>query len=188
MKFSARIKLIVDGHPNAYVYQRPDCIFFSDSYATWVRVLFAEKAAGNAAAKAVLNMIWGLHCERERCVAVSRGGDSSLNIDGDIDVMERRADGGWRVKYFPDDKPPFHGEFPRVGPFLLAAGRERMAKMFESSRDKIVRIYNDGVVLAGDTLPADIQKNIGAGLGQLKVEKRGTATVQNVMNVKWQRE
>ena len=186
MKFSAKIKLIVDGHPNAYQYQRSDCLFFSDTYGTWVRILFAEKAAGNAAAKAVLNMIWGLHCERERCVAVSRGGSTTLNIDGDIDVMDRRDDGGWRVKYFPDGRPTFHGEYPRVGPFLLAAGRERMAKIFDCARDKIVRIYNDGVVLAGDTLPADIEKNIGVGLGQLKVEKRGAVTVQNVMNVHWE--
>ena len=98
MKFSARIRLIVDGHPNAYQYQCGDCLFSSDTYGSWVRILFTEKVAGNAAAEAVINMIWGLHCERERCMAVSRGGSPTLSIDGDIDVMECRGDavGGGR--------------------------------------------------------------------------------------------
>jgi len=82
----------------------------------------------------------------------------------------------------------FKGEYPRIAPFLLAAGRNLISKTIEPYKYCLKRVHTDGFVLkessAQDRL-ITVSENANTILGDLKFEKEGMCHVKNANQVIW---
>ena len=180
-KFGGTVELM-QGQPNAYTYERDSLHTFNALYGGYVDRLFKLKLAGNRTAKQALTAIWGLHCAKSRRETVAHP-DEDVFIDGEVTAMTP----GEKTILITSTDPdlPYVGEHPRVGPFLTALGRSKMATMLAPHVDRLVSVLCDGFALSGDDIPADLATKVGTDLGQLKVENRGTVHVSGCV-VRWE--
>ena len=170
------------GTPNAYIYERDALRTLNALYGGYVDRLFKLKLEGNRTAKQALTAIWGLHCAKSRRETVAQP-DEDVYIDGDVIAI---APGEKTILITSTDPDlPYIGEHPRVGPFLTAYGRMKMAVMLKPHAERLVSVLCDGFALSGDEIPADLAAKVGTGIGELKIENRGTVHV-NGCAVRWE--
>lgn len=158
------VQLIVDDSPNALIYT-DKCVQSQVLYKKYVKILFDLKQKKIDGAKEILNVIWGALCQVNKMNMII-GEDEEVEIreNREIISIQRVAGGKLRVEYYKNEQI-FSTDYARMGPFLLARGRERVARIAFKNRDSIKRIHTDSF-FSTKKLP----NKTGNNLGQLKYE------------------
>ena len=183
--------------PNALLYESKKNCQGSVIFGAYVEMLFNIKLVGGLAgiaAKRILNMLWGALCER-KIIYYEIGNNTNWTMDSRFEIQEGESIGhvipmgkeNWTVQCFRSDIL-FKGEYPRIAPFLLAAGRKLVSETIQPYKDHLKRVHTDGFILEEQQdahMMIQINDNAHKTLGQLKFEKEGICYVKNANKVKW---
>jgi len=184
---SGSITLSNDGLPNGLQYLGAH-VKAREVFEGYVNDLKPLKERGAPVGKKLLNMLWGALGQKQlkRVRLSEETADSELPA-GELIGCVPQEDGSVEYTFAPGPgEPRFRGPYPRWGPFITAAGRQRMVKMLLGAGvlDRVVRIYTDGFILSvpelkgcpANIIPrglAGIWKHVGTEFGQLRLEHRG---------------
>jgi len=150
--------------------------------------------------KKLLNMLWGALGQKQlKRVRLSEETSADQLPAGELIGCVPQEDGSVEYTFAPGPgEPRFRGPYPRFGPFITAAGRQRMAKMLLGAGvlDRVVRIHTDGFILSVPELKgcpaamippclAGIYKHVGQEFGQLRLEHRGQVGFQGLRKPHW---
>jgi hypothetical protein len=171
------IQLIQDGSVNALVYSRDKLLNSNQLFGKYIEILFDLKKKKIPRAKNILNMIWGILCEKRTQIKYVE--KELLEIDGDNDIKSIRPyHNGHYVDVYNRTKT-YRYPFARFEPFILAKGRIEISKIYEPYINNIVRVHTDGFYCTKKIE----YNNMGNELGQLKYEGFGQCKVVNNITV-----
>jgi hypothetical protein len=164
------VQLVIDGKPNAMLY--PKCVNAHLLFGDYISNLFPLKKK-NPLVKSMLNMLWGALCQRTKSFNSNNDKHEKDFADLEDDDIYPRGD-NMVIKTVQGYVHPH----ARVGYFLTAYGRCKMSKIVEPIKDTVFRIHTDGIYSTAETID-----NIGTGLGQIKLEKKGAFRIISINNI-----
>ena len=171
------IQLIQDGSVNTLLYSRDKLINSYQLFSKYIKVLFDLKKKSIPRSKNILNMIWGILCEKH--IQIKYVENDILEIDGNNDIKSIRPyHNGHYVDVYNRTKT-YRYPFARFEPFLLAKGRIEISNIYEPYVNKVVRVHTDGFYCTEKIK----YNNMGYELGQLKLEGFGQCKVINNITV-----
>ena len=164
------IKLIQDGKPNALLYSHDKLINCKKLFEEYVNILFPLKNKNIYLAKDLLNIMWGILCERK--LKTRKNGVKLRNIK--IQCNEKiyqilPLDGiekGELIRSY-DPSRIFKYRFGRLLPFILSQGRRKISKFIEPFVDDIVHVHTDSSIVTKEIKSKDI---INGVIGKMKYE------------------
>jgi len=145
-------------------------------------------------------MLWGALGQKVVTrVTIGEGLEVKDLPPGEMIGCQPQADGSVVYEFAPGPgEPRFKGPYPRWGPFITAAGRQRIVKMISGAGvlDRVVRIHTDGFILSvpelkgcpANIIPpclAGIWKSVRTEFGQLRLEHRGQVGFQGLRKPHW---
>jgi len=196
---SGSITLANDGLPNGLQYLGA-YVKCREAFEGYIRDLKPLKERGVPVGKKLLNILWGALGQKQlKRVRLSEETPASDLPAGELIGCVPQEDGSVEYTFAPGPgEPKFRGPYPRWGPFITAAGRQRIVKMILGAGvlDRVVRIHTDGFILSVPELkgcPANaippclvgIWKHVGQDFGQLRVEHRGQVGFQGLRKPHW---
>jgi len=196
---SGSITLANDGLPNGFQYLGAH-VKAREAFEGYVRDLKPLKERGAPVGKRLLNMLWGALGQKVVTrVRLSEETPADQLPAGELIGCVPQDDGSVEYTFAPGPgEPRFRGPYPRWGPFITAAGRQRMVKMILGAGvlDRVVRIHTDGFILSvpelkgcpANIIPpclAGIYKSVGTEFGQLRLEHRGQVGFQGLRKPHW---
>ena len=196
---SGSITLANDGLPNGLQYLGAH-VKAREAFEGYVRDLKPLKERGAPAGKRLLNMLWGALGQKQvKRVTLGEGLEAKDLPPGEMIGCQPQADGSVVYEFAPGPgEARFRGPYPRWGPFITAAGRQRMVKMVLGAGvlDRVVRCHTDGFILSvpelkgcpAATIPPCLQgiyKHVGTEFGQLRLEHRGQVGFQGLRKPHW---
>jgi len=196
---SGSITLANDGKPNGLQYLGAH-VKCREVFQGYVNDLKPLKERGTPVGKKLLNILWGALGQKQlKRVRLSEETPASDLPAGELIGCVPQEDGSVEYTFAPGPgEPRFRGPYPRWGPFITAAGRQRIVKMVLGAGvlDRVVRIHTDGFIISvpelkgcpANAIPpclAGIYKNVGQEFGQLRVEYRGQVGFQGLRKPHW---
>ena len=148
------IELILDGKPNAYVYNRDDLIGTRDIFISWLYKLskLKRKHPSNKLFKRSITSLWGCLCQANKITRTEQQiEDEKLDYDffGTpkyiVENLSYNADGTKYYELINREKPYLHN-LARIKASLTSFARIKTARIALMKLDKIVRIHTDGLV------------------------------------------
>ena len=143
----------------------------------------AETGEKATLVKAIRTNIWGSLSTRNTIYKTTR---QPLDIDGGNEIMEIQPRGEFlSVGYCKKDKY-YKYSYGRIGAFLTACCRKRMASMILPIIDNVYRVHTDSALCSGLS-DEFIQEHfkLGKELGDFGIDKQGTAHIKNANIVEW---
>ena len=155
------VNLIVDDEANALLYSKDrlngNKVFlgiFQTLYNIRDRSVFAKK---------ILNTVWGQLCAKKK---IRRTNYKPVNLESNDEVIELKPVGKrLHITYVKKDDY-FKYDYARLGTFLTARVRNKIAMTLYPYRDSIIKAHTDGFISKME-IPG---LNIGDQLGQWKVK------------------
>ena len=179
-KLGLNITLINDGEANCLLYQQgrlKGCSMFKNL----MDYLFDLKRQKIPFAKEIINVIWGMLCERRKCYRITRpDGDKEIHIDDAVVLGIIPTATGHRISYMKNDRPVFVHNYARLGVFLTSRVRLALGEVMYPHKENIYRFHTDGFITDKE-IP---EINVGESIGQYKL-KQGKCMIKNCMTVKW---
>lgn len=148
-----KITLTEDDEPNALLYSRDKLLTGSQMFGKYVKYLFElkqKKITGRA--KQILNILWGVLCERDLCnlksevIADDKKPTIELGKNKKHMFFKPWNDNQTIIKY-QDNDHVFKTDFARIKPFILAKGRTILSKLIEPCIDDVVLAHTDGFIV-----------------------------------------
>ena len=181
-KLGFQITLIQDEEANCLLYQQgrlKGCSMFKNV----MEYLFDLKQQKIPFAKEIINVIWGMLCEKRKCYRITRpDGDKEIHIDDAVIVGIIPTSTGHRIKYMKNDRPVFVHNYARLGVFLVSRVRLSLGETMYPHRENIYRFHTDGFV-SKVKIP---EISVGANIGQYKIAHQGKCIIKNCMRVMWE--
>ena len=140
------VTLICDEEPNALIYQRSDCLTGSQVFAPFVNKVFKIKNKKVFGANPILQSLWGILCQKNKIVMWAMQNNKEIVVFPDNRIEKIEVHGDDALLKMVNKAKAFKTNWARLGPFLLAKGRERMAKKIMNYADDVVRLHTDGVI------------------------------------------
>lgn len=172
------IELILDGRPNFANYKKR--INANHLFKAYIDGFYPHKAKinlltgkTNKLIKEMMNCLWGALGQRTKEFRNDEEGEIETDHPDNIYIYPRHGE-KMIIKTIKGFKRPF----ARIGPFITSTGRVRMSRIVEPYRDEVYRVHTDGFYTTADDV-----SNIGAGLGQLKLEKTGEYEINSLNDI-----
>ena len=181
-----KISLICDKQPNVLLYKKSDLVNGASVFAPYVNLLYLLKKNGCKPAKEMLNLLWGLLCQKNTTSKVLSREDNPI-IDEHFEILSIVPEGNHESKLnrfeYQNNDILFKTNYARLGPFLTAYCRTSISRIIEPFKSHIKRIHTDGFYLTKELTEEDIK--IGTELGQFKrdTKKTGNCIIKNVMQM-----
>ena len=180
-----KITIICDSQPNILQYNKSDLVNGASVFSSYVNLLYPLKKNGCKPAKEMLNLLWGLLCEKNTRHKIQSNDDKDDTRDNEklITICPIDKDSKFhRLEYINTDIL-FKTNYARLGPFLTAYCRTSISRVIEPFKSQIKRIHTDGFYLTNELTQKDIK--IGLELGQFKrdTKKTGLCIIKNVMQM-----
>ena len=171
-----KVDLIQDGKPNMLEYPRKThCITGSELFGKYVETIFELKKQGIKMAKNILNILWGLLCEKDDFhMKFNRNSEFQINDGMEMVNIVPINEDEYNINLAKKNKT-YKTPYARIAPFLLSNGRQKIANVIKPNIDKIVRVHTDGFVSK-----EKLEYKFGKELGDLKYE--GYCETVNVKN------
>jgi hypothetical protein len=162
------INLIQDNKPNSLIYSKDKLINSSRFFKEYIDLLYSLKEKKVPLAKELLNILWGILCERK--IKKQKTGQKEINITGNEKIyqicpLDGNEEHDLVATYVPEHY--FKYDFARLKPFILSKGRFKFSKFMEPFVDDIVRAHTDGIIATKKLVSNDIQEG---KLGKVKFE------------------
>lgn len=168
VKFALRqkysVELVQDGKPNFMFYSCEHRDSGFSIFRGFVDTLYALKKL-NPLAKQLLNILWGSMCEKEKIYLHGDCNftDDSFKICGEGDIFVEKVSTEYKLPS------------ARVGVFITAFGRCKLAEFISDFKDDVYRIHTDGVYVLGDSRQFEFSED----LGKFKLESEGNYEIVN---------
>jgi len=162
------IELIIDDQPNFLYYSRDSCLTGYEIFGRYVDKLFDLKQRKIPGSKAILNILWGALCEKNKKDfkhKIGKSDDMPTNIELNFikpDLFDKDAN---FISYTKLDDIYKHS-YARIMPFLLSKARRHMNEILRLYEDKVIRLHTDGCLFSQE--PKNIK--YGDKLGDLVFE------------------
>ena len=180
-KLELKIELIIDDEANCLLYQKgrvKGCSMFKNL----LNYLFDLKKQKVPFVKQLINIIWGMLCERRKCVQIARpDSDKDVHIDDATVLSVIPTATGHRIEYVKNDRPIFVHNYARMGVFLTSKVRQSLMMKMYPHREYIYRFHTDGFITDRE-IP---ELSVGSEIGQFKVAHQGKCKIHNCMKVEW---
>lgn len=169
LKRKYKVELIQDGHPNHLFYGSENresgyCLFRG-----FVDKLYHLKKK-NPLVKKLLNILWGTLCQKEK---IYHNGFDFSSIE---ELVENQHLPELINDTFIETKPIYKLPYARVGIFLTALARNRLADVIADDVNDIKRIHTDGFYTT--KIPEKVE--LSADIGKFKLECEGYMKVINM--------
>ena len=158
------VELIKDDKPNFLYYTRDKLITFGEVFNNYIDLLFPLKEKKVKFSKAILNILWGALCEKDKIKTFIT---DSFKMEEDEDILEIYPtinDDGHIIKTIKINNM-YKTSYARLGTFLTSQARRHMAKLALPHKDDIKRIQTDGFLIT-----KSIHNKKDVKLGELKYE------------------
>lgn len=166
-KLGLGVKLFIyeNNEPNALIYER-DCLINSNwLFDDYIMEMFKLKQKKIPGAKQIGNCLWGALCQKNYFQKVMKVEENyELPKNTTIYKMNPLDEDNFKIDYCYNHKV-FNTNYARLGPFLLAKGRELIIKTAILYKDNVKRIHTDSIT-------SDIKLPFihSTDIGQLKYE------------------
>jgi hypothetical protein len=180
-------ELAADGSPNAMEYDAKNLFYFGSSLVPVIKQLYALKSSNCAmVAKRILVTLFGvLGCKKpgnrlpKMIEELGEAPTAPLLVCGKHDRLMPAGDGRThRLTKWNG----FASRAARMAPFIPAAGKLLMTRAMRAVGGTVVYAHTDGMVVVGGDVEA---VTLGSGLGEWKIENRGTCEVVNCNRKTW---
>jgi hypothetical protein len=183
-KLKLKVQLIEDGQPNALVYTRNKLVNGNILFKKYVDTLFKLKQSGIPRAKAILNILWGVLCEKRTVELMYHSDvDNEVVIDDDEIITQMKPclfNPNRTLITIQKVNSYYKTDWARIAPFILAKGRQLLSQTIEPYQDSIKWMHTDGFI-SSEELPL----KLGSNLGDIKFEGFcDNCTVLNKLYVK----
>jgi len=164
------ITMIDDNHPNQLLYKRSDLVTGNQLFKPYFEYLFKLKDKKVPRAKAIINILWGALTQKNIIKMVIKNDDDKVvDIVGDKTVTKiyPRNDNETNIEFYKNDSL-FETNYGRIGPFVLARGRQLIRKFMKQGDPTLEHIHyahTDGFI---SSKKLDVQT--GNAMGSLKYE------------------
>lgn len=172
-RFNMKFELIIDGEPNAYVYEWKKFVKSKSIFKYWYADIISLKKQlpKNILVKMLSSSAWGHLSKRYKKVVDQCDLTDEMGFTDDfkfkiIDVVMHEDD-SLNYKIIDVNKPYKYNI--RLKPFITAYGRIRTARIALENLDNVVRIHTDGIVF---------DKPITTDLPNFIPEKKTTGLIQ----------
>ena len=180
-KLELGIELIIDDEANCLLYQKgrvKGCSMFK----YLLDYLFDLKKQKVPFSKQMINIIWGMLCERRKCIQIARpDSDKEVHIDDATVLSIMPTATGHRIEYVKNDRPIFVHNYARMGVFLTSKVRQSLMMKMYPHREHVYRFHTDGFITDRE-IP---ELPVGMEIGQFKVAHQGKCKIHNCMKVEW---
>lgn len=170
-----QIELIIDDEANALLYTTKRANG-SKHFRHLVYSLYELKPKSKLAKK-ILNAIWGSLCSRNKIKVTTQKEIDFKNGEYIVDIRE--FGDNRKITYLKNSKY-YKYNYARLGCFLTANVRKQMADCIFPFKEHVYRCHTDSIL-------SDIPLNLSFGddLGNFKLEKTGSVSINNSINIKW---
>ena len=173
------MELIQDGKPNFLYYSKDKLSNGAFLFKHYMGELYALKERKVKGSKDILTILWGALCEK-RVKKRKASYDEEVHIDDAKMLSIYTTDTKLHFRFQSYEHGLYMTKFARIGPFVLAYGRDRLFHSFQKYEDDIVRIHTDGFYMTRQ--PEDIMT--GTALGHLKYEGLKHVNIRGLNKVK----
>lgn len=179
-KLGLNIELVQEPN-NAIIWTQDRRVTGAKAFRKLIDYLYKLKLDGTVFSKVLLSNLWGALCRKQVYKNVINK-DDEFEIKGDCNIASifPRSKNLMRVDYVKNTKP-FKTSYARLGPFLTAYARQKMAFALLPHKDSVIRIHTDGVI---STKPMPELK-LSKDLGDWKLEGFGVLEIHNTMKYSW---
>jgi hypothetical protein len=153
-------------------------------FKKYVDTLFKLKQSGIPRAKAILNILWGVLCEKRTVELMYHSDmDNEVVIDDDEIITSMKPclfNPNRTLITIQKVNSYYKTDWARIAPFILAKGRQLLSQTIEPYQDSIKWMHTDGFI-SSEELPL----KLGSNLGDIKFEGFcDNCTVLNKLYVK----
>jgi hypothetical protein len=155
-KFNIKIELVLDGKPNAYLYDSTDLIQSRIIFKNWYYKLsiLKDKHPKNKLFKHCLSSLWGSLTQANKITKTEQQLiDEKIDYDhyGNVDFLIRNQnfnkDGTVYYELINREKPYLHN-LARIKSYLTAFARIKIAKIALMKLSSVIRIQTDSISFA----------------------------------------
>lgn len=164
------IEVIQDGEDNFMGYDSSNRESADKLFKQYVDILYPHKKS-NPLVKRLLNILWGTLSQKKKFYA----DDTELDLDDDDDIVDIGENG---IESFLIKKHEYVHNHARIGVFLTAYGRSKMADYMEDFINEIYRIHTDGFYTTSNK-----DFHFSTELGGFKLEDEGRFKINNLNNI-----
>jgi len=173
LKRGYSVELIQDGEPNFLHYNSSNRETGDKLFKGFVDMLYPFKKK-NPLVKRLLNILWGAFCQKKKQYA----DDIEVDLDELDDLEDFIAFGEGDDDCLLIKKNEYVHPHARIGVFLTAYGRAKMADYMEDFIDDVYRVHTDGFYT---TSSKDFK--FSDELGGFKLEDEGTFQINNLNSI-----
>jgi len=178
-KVGLQVTMNAEG-PNALVYSRDKLINADKLFGEFVNTVYPLKEKGIKRAKGILNILWGALCETRIRKAKESEAQQCIIKDNELIRSIKPVTNTKNIVSLYKPQKMYVYDFARIGPFIIAKGRENINSLIYPFLDKVKRVHTDGFIMT-EALPTEM---LGGGIGDLKLEEASqSCTIKNVMSV-----
>jgi hypothetical protein len=164
-----KITMIQDEQPNALIYDRSCLVTGSQLFGQYFEYMFKLKEKKVNRAKNIINVLWGVLCQRNMFTQVISEHGSIFEIleDRTISQITPINDEQIKVDYYKNDTM-YETNFARIAPFLISRGRQLIRKKMmlgDPMLEHVKRVHTDGWI---STKPLHIET--GDKMGNIRYE------------------
>lgn len=141
-----KMELIEDENPNALLYDGNSRITGNLIFEKFVNFLFKLKSEGVPYAKNILNILWGFFSERNEFRLIHDNKSEFEVKKGKKITMIQQLNNELECFTLQDQTKMYKTNLARIKPFMIAAGRQLMAKILMPYIDSVKRIHTDGII------------------------------------------
>ena len=187
-KLGLNIELITDGQPNFLFYGFDKLIKYCQLFKKYMQYLYElrKKARSNKLIKCLMNYLWGSLCERNT-IKNTQDRRKPLTYPKGMrisEILPYVGDTEFNMLKFTfaptKEKDIYSGDFPRIGVFLTATARNKLATLLKENEKDIRRVHTDGFIVSGNK-----EYKLGDEMGELALEKEGQVKITKLNDCKW---
>jgi hypothetical protein len=168
------VSLVCDGSCNHVYYSAQNRETGHYLFRGFVDLLYPLKKK-NPLVKRILNMLWGALCQRIKYYE-KENEDAEIDLGDDFSFIDTAEDSD-KIDVFIKSKKYKLG-WARVGVFVTAMGRKKLADYIEDIVDDVYRIHTDGFYTTSTK-----KFDLSSELGHFKIEKEGTFIIESINKI-----
>ena len=157
------ITIIENNECNFIYYNSSKCIKACDLFKNYVDVLYKLKDKKIEGSKMILNMIWGVLCEKKKTKHYIDINENFIIPDNNEILHIKHCDNKITLHLSHNDNI-YKTNYARMCPFLLSQARYNISKIIEPYKNDVINCHTDGFTLTHH--PKELKT--GFNIGELK--------------------
>ena len=158
------ITIIENNECNFIYYNSSKCIKACDIFKNYVDVLYKLKDKKIQGSKMILNMLWGVLCEKKKTKHYINIDEQFLIPDNNEILHIKHMDNNKINLHLSNNDYIYKTNYARLCPFLLSQARYNISSLIEPYKNDVINCHTDGFTLPYK--PNELKT--GLNIGELK--------------------